>query len=355
MLYSSSHGHRFMQLLYSLLLVFATAFLATGLWLALARRRNWVDHPNFRSSHVIPTPKSGGAGFVLAYTVFALSMYLGEVLTLEQLALSVIAVILAIMGFIDDLRPLGITQRIGPQVLAAATALLLLDAVPPVVLPWGALEPVWLRGGLLLLGFVWLINLYNFMDGIDGLAATEAIFICLALALLTGFGAASATTALCLGLALAVTGFLYFNLPPAQLFMGDLGSNYLGYMLAILGSMAIQSGTVNLWTILVLLGVFIVDATVTLVGRMRAGLVWYHAHRSHAYQQAALRSGSHGNVVLAIALINVCWLLPMAWLTTVYADWGVVLVLVAWAPLHVLGKLYRQPPRLARDASQATA
>jgi Fuc2NAc and GlcNAc transferase len=342
-----------MQLMYSLLLVFATAFLATGLWLALARRRNWFDHPNFRSSHVIPTPKSGGAGFVLAFSIFALSLYLGGVLTLQQLLLSATALALALIGFIDDLRPLGIFPRVGLQVLAAAAALLLLDALPPLVFPWGGLEPAWLRGGLFLLGLVWLINLYNFMDGIDGLAATEAIFFCLALALLTGFGNAPTPSVLSLGLALAVTGFLYFNLPPAKLFMGDLGSNYLGYMLAILGGMAIQSGSVNVWTFLVLLGVFIVDATATLVGRMRAGLVWYHAHRSHAYQQAALRSGSHGNVVLVIALINVLWLLPMAWLTTLYAEWGVVLVLVAWAPLHILGKFYRQPPRPTRDASQA--
>jgi Fuc2NAc and GlcNAc transferase len=325
--------------MYSLLLVFATAFLATGLWLSLARSRNWFDHPNQRSSHVVPTPKSGGAGFVLAYTVFVVAMYLGEGLSLEALLLALVALVLAVMGFVDDLRPLGISQRIGLHVMAAAVALLLLESVPALEFPWGALEPAWLRGGLLLLGLVWLINLYNFMDGIDGLAAIEAIFFCLALALLTGFSDAPVTTMLSLGLALAVTGFLYFNLPPAKLFMGDLGSNYLGYMLAVLGGTAIQSGNVNVWTLLVLLGVFIVDATATLVGRMRAGLVWYHAHRSHAYQQAALRMGSHGNVVFVIALINVCWLLPMAWLTTLYEQWGLLLVFIAWMPLHLLGRL----------------
>ncbi|MGV3592133.1 MAG: MraY family glycosyltransferase [Gammaproteobacteria bacterium] len=339
-----------MQLTYSLLLVFATAFVATGLWLSLARRRRWFDHPNHRSSHVIPTPKSGGAGFVLAFSTFVAALYLGGELAGEHLALAAIALVLAGLGFIDDLRPLGIAQRIGTQVVTALAALLLLDPLPPLSFPWGTLEPAWLRIALLLPGFVWLINLYNFMDGIDGLAATEAIFVCLALALFASLDAASLVSMLSLGLALAVTSFLFFNLPPAKLFMGDLGSNYLGFMLAVLGGIAMQVTNVNVWTLLVLLGVFIVDATATLVGRMRAGLVWYHAHRSHAYQQAALRMGSHGSVVAAVTLINVCWLLPLAWLTTRHQQWGMLIVFVAWAPLHIVGNVYRRTPQVAAQA-----
>jgi Fuc2NAc and GlcNAc transferase len=336
-----------MQLMYSLLLVFATAFIATGLWLSLARRRNWFDHPNHRSSHVIPTPKSGGAGFVVAFTTFMAALYLGGMLTVQQAIFAGLALILAGVGFIDDLRPLGIAKRIGAQGLTTGAALLLFDPVPALHFPWGSLEPAWLRIALLLPGLVWLINLYNFMDGIDGLAATEAIFVCLALALFAGFDADSLVMMLSLGLALAVAGFLFFNLPPAKLFMGDLGSNYLGFMLAIIGGMAMQTTSVNVWTLLVLLGVFIVDATATLLGRMRAGLVWYHAHRSHAYQQAALRWGSHGVVVGVVALVNVCWLLPLAWLTTRYEQWGLLLVLIAWIPLHLAGRAYRQPPQAA--------
>lgn len=344
-----------MQLISSLLLVFATAFVATGLWLTIARSRNWFDHPNHRSSHVVPTPKSGGAGFVIAFTGYVTALYVGDVLTVQQLTFAGLALVLAGIGFIDDLRPLGIVQRIGTQVLTAAAALLLFDPVPPLVFPWGTLESEWLRIALLLPGFVWLINLYNFMDGIDGLAATEAIFVCLALALFASFDAASLVTMLSLGLALAVSGFLFFNLPPAKLFMGDLGSNYLGFMLAIVGGLAMQDTSINVWTLLVLLGVFIVDATATLIGRMRAGLVWYHAHRSHAYQQAALRMGSHGVVVAAVALINLCWLLPLAWLTTRYEQWGMLLVFVAWAPLHFLGRAWRRVPQgLAQGSAESS-
>ncbi len=335
-----------MSLMFSLLLVFASAFLVTGLWLSLARRRNWFDHPNHRSSHVQPMPKSGGAGFVVAFSCFALWLYLDGQLTLAQLSLSATALLLAAMGFADDLRSMAIWKRIGLQVVAAGIALWLLDPVPRLEFPWGELGSVWVRGGLLALGLVWLVNLYNFMDGIDGLAAMETIFFCLSLAVLTGSGGAPAITVLSLGLAFAVSGFLYFNLPPARLFMGDLGSNYLGYIVGILGGMAMQSESVNMWTILVLLGVFMVDATTTLIRRMRSGAVWYHAHRSHAYQQAASRWNSHGKVVSAIALINVCWLLPLAWLTTVFGNWGMLITVIAWVPLHLVGKLVRQPPRV---------
>ncbi len=344
-----------MFLILLLLLVFAGAFLFTGLWLALAQRHKWIDLPNYRSSHVRPTPKSGGAGFVAAYSLFVLSMYAGQQLAAEHLLLVATGLLLAIMGFIDDLRSLGIWQRIGLQTLAAVIALILLEPVPPVVFPWGAFEPEWLRGLLLVSGLVWLINLYNFMDGIDALAAMEAIFFCLALALFTGAGGAEAVTTMSLGLALAVSGFLYFNLPPARLFMGDLGSNYLGYILGVLGGLAIQSGSVNIWTLLVLLGVFIVDTAATLLGRMRAKLMWYHAHRSHAYQQAASRLDSHGRVVLFIGLLNVCWLLPLAWLTTVHESWGVIITVVAWIPLYLLGRIIRQPPQAPTATSQKSA
>jgi Fuc2NAc and GlcNAc transferase len=334
------------------------AFLLTGLWLSFAQRRKWFDHPNHRSSHVLPTPKSGGAGFVTAYTLFVLSVYATQPLDLQQLLVIAAGLLLAVMGLIDDLRPhgLGIWQRIALQVLASAIALALFELIPPITFPWGSIEPAWLRACLLLPALVWLINLYNFMDGIDGLAAMEAIFCCLALALFTrGHENAATITALSLGLALTVSGFLYFNLSPARIFMGDLGSNYLGYMLGALGGLAIQTGSVNLWTVLVLLGVFVVDTTVTLVSRMRAGAVWYHAHRSHAYQQAALRLHSHGKVVFIIGLINVCWLLPLAWLTTVQERWGILITLVAWIPLYILGRFVRQAPRLHSDAPQASA
>jgi Fuc2NAc and GlcNAc transferase len=330
-----------------LLFVFFISVLVTGLWLSLARSQSWFDHPNQRSSHVLPTPKSGGAGFVVAFSLFVLILYFSQQLTWQHLLLAVTALVLAVMGFLDDLRNLGIAVRIGMHVLAAILALWLQGQMPILLFPWGALSTAWVVGPLLVLSLVWLINLYNFMDGIDGLAAMEAIFFCLAIAWFSSGAQFSPVTGLSLGLAVAVCGFLYFNLPPARLFMGDLGSNYLGFLLGALGGLAMLAGAVNFWTLLVLLGIFIVDATSTLAERMSSGAVWYHAHRSHAYQQAALRYRSHGKVVLAAGLINAVWLLPLAWLTTTQERWGLAIMLVAWLPLYLLGRHYRKSPATA--------
>lgn len=252
--------------------------------------------------------------------------------------------LLAATGLLDDKRHLSIKVRIGMQLLATCLALALLAVYPPLMFPWGAVSAIWILLPLCALALVWLINLYNFMDGIDALAASEAIFCSLALGLLSSISAdsgAGGITTLCLGLAVAVSGFLYFNLPPARLFMGDVGSNYLGFMLGTLGLAAVVEGSVNYWTLLVLFGIFIVDATTTLIGRMRAKAVWYHAHRSHAYQRAALIHASHGKVVIVTTLINMVWLLPLAWLTTMQEQWGVFITAMAWLPLFGLVARYR--------------
>jgi Fuc2NAc and GlcNAc transferase len=336
-----------------LLLSFCAAFTGTWLWMRIASARLWLDLPNQRSSHEVPTPKSGGAGFVAAFLLFVLLMYMDDRVTLQQVVLCNLGLILAVTGFLDDLRNLGIATRIGIQLVVAALAATVLAEPPAVSFPWGSLTNAWILWPTVVLALVWLINLVNFMDGIDALAATEAIYFCLALAGFAILGNQMPLVILALGLAVSVCGFLYFNLPPARIFMGDLGSNFLGYMVGVLGLIAITMQVVNVWTILVLLGVFIMDATVTLVERMRAGLVWYHSHRSHAYQRAALRYGGHGKVVVGTGLINLLWLLPLAWLTTRMESAGLIITAAAWLPLLLLGRHYRKPARQRADVPAA--
>jgi Fuc2NAc and GlcNAc transferase len=316
-----------------LMIFFLLTWLLTRGWLHLASRQDWLDRPNHRSSHQRPTPKSGGVGFVVAYSLFVLLLYTSGQLALVNLLVVLAGLVLAVTGFLDDLHNLRITIRLGMQLLVVAFAVLMLGRLPELILPWAVLESAWLLTPLYMLGLCWLINLFNFMDGIDALAASEAIFFCLVLALSSGSGAGNDLQFLALGLAVTVSAFLYFNLPPARLFMGDLGSNYLGYLIGMLALLAIQTGVLEVWSALILLGSFIVDATFTLFGRIRSGGVWYHAHRSHAYQLAAIRLGSHGQVVAAMALINVFWLLPLAELAQHFSRWGAVIMLVAWTPL----------------------
>ncbi|MES2624330.1 MAG: glycosyltransferase family 4 protein [Pseudomonadota bacterium] len=325
-----------MQLLILFLTTLLIGYIATLCWFRFAQKRLWLDQPNHRSSHAMPTPTSGGIGFVIAFFLYTLILFWLQVINFNELLLLSAAIVLAITGFIDDLRDLSIQKRLFSQFAVCCFVVLTIQG-NPVLVVFGDLQIEGIEVRIfILLGLLWLINLYNFMDGIDGLAVTEAIFFSLSIALLVLSQGNYAIAIIALGLALSLCGFLYFNLSPAIIFMGDLGSNYLGLLLGVIGTLGIVSGTVNVWTVLVLLSVFIVDSTTTLIARMRAGLVWYHGHNSHAYQYAARMFKSHGKVVAAVCFINIFWLLPLAWMTIRYQEAGLILTGLAWIPLAIL-------------------
>lgn len=180
-------------------------------------------------------------------------------------------------------------------------------------------DSIWLFLDLGLLGsvlaafyLVWLLNLYNFMDGIDGIASVEAISVCLGGALLFLFVGEFKVAQVTLVLAAAVMGFLFWNFPSARIFMGDAGSGFLGIVLGIQSLQAAWIAPQLLWSWIILLGVFIVDATFTLLRRLIRGEKVYEAHRSHAYQFASRHYGRHLPVTLAVFAINFVWLLPFA-------------------------------------------
>ncbi|MNZ48465.1 putative undecaprenyl-phosphate N-acetylglucosaminyl 1-phosphate transferase [compost metagenome] len=183
---------------------------------------------------------------------------------------------------------------------------------------------------------VWMLNLYNFMDGIDGLASVEAICACVGACLVYWIAGHSSLAIAPLVLAMAVLGFLVWNFPPAKIFMGDAGSGFLGIILAVMSLYAAWTNPLFLWAWLILLGVFIVDATFTLIRRLLRGDKVYEAHRSHGYQYASRKYGSHRAVTLAIAAINLLWLVPMAILVVMqYLD-GMAGLVLAYVPLVLL-------------------
>lgn len=311
------------------------SLLLTGLLRRYALRR-LMDLPSARSSHTTPTPRGGGVAIVLAFFAGLPPLWAAGLLdTPLLLALLGGGGSMALLGFLDDHRPLPARVRLAGHLLAAAWILFCLGEWPALLL-WGVpLELGWV--GLLVgaLYLAWLLNLYNFMDGIDGIASLEAISVCLGgvlLLMLTG-GAGGAVLLL---LAAAVAGFLYWNLPPARIFMGDAGSCFLGISLGALSVHAALQQPVLLWSWLILLGVFIVDASWTLLRRLLGGMVLYKAHRSHAYQLAAQRLGSHRAVSLCVTLINILVLLPLALLVGAGCIEGLLGLLVAWSPLLVL-------------------
>ena len=208
-------------------------------------------------------------------------------------------------------------------------------------LPGLLVDVPWLVYTLAAFFLVWLLNLYNFMDGIDGIASIEAITVCLGGALIYWLSGHESQVLVLLVLAAAVGGFLYWNFPPARIFMGDAGSGFLGLMLGVLAVSAAMVEPQLLWSWLILLGVFVLDATWTLFRRLARGDKVYEAHRSHAYQYASREHGSHLPVTLAVLAINVFWLLPLACVVALGHVAGLWGLLIAYLPLAILAVRYK--------------
>ncbi len=311
----------------------------TAVFLQYAIRHHVMDIPNDRSSHSVPTPRGGGMAVVISFLII-LMWFVGTDVTFSSMWLwiTVALLVIALTGFIDDHRSLSAKIRFIVQILAAFLVLFGIGNTPSLALAGWVISPAWWFWGLFALGLVWLINLYNFMDGIDGLASSEAVIICIAIAALHWIeGDSSTVTYLTLALSSACLGFFYWNRPPARIFMGDGCSGFLGLALGALMLVDAMKDPERLWAWLILLGVFVVDATWTLLARWRQGHRLSEGHRSHAYQQAAQRWG-HGIVTASIAGITLVWLTPMAWLVFSGRCYGVVALVIAYAPLCLLAK-----------------
>jgi UDP-N-acetylmuramyl pentapeptide phosphotransferase/UDP-N-acetylglucosamine-1-phosphate transferase len=297
---------------------FLAAVAATGAVLALLRRRAILDRPNDRSSHRVPTPRGGGLGVlpVLAVTWVLIGLDSGAVLVLA------LAVGLSAVSWADDLWTLPVAVRLIAQACAVAAGLL---ALPPDHLVFQGLLPA--IPDRIIAGIVWLwfVNLFNFMDGIDGISGVEAAAIGAGLALVLRLSGDNSPFALyALGLAAAALGFLVWNWNPAGIFLGDVGSIGLGYLL---GWLLLAAASAGHWAPALLLPLYYLgDATLTLARRALRGEPVWQAHRQHFYQQAARRWDSHA-AVIALAVLVI--LRPdAAWLALILA--AVLVALLLW-------------------------
>ena len=273
-----------------------SAAAATGLVTRSLRRRAILDHPNERSSHAVPTPRGGGWGMLVVVG----PGWLG--LGVNPLVLAGVAV-LAAVSWIDDRRNLAPEPRLLAQVLAVLLGLAALGDQARLFQGW---LPGWLDHVIAGLCWLWFINLFNFMDGIDGLAGGETVSVTAGLVLVTGSASlgvgAGALTAPALLLAGAGLGFLVWNWQPARVFMGDVGSVPLGFCL---GWLLLAAAANGLWLAALLLPLyFVADATITLLRRVAAGKPVLQAHREHFYQRAVQRGWSHARVVAAVLVTN---------------------------------------------------
>jgi Fuc2NAc and GlcNAc transferase len=327
---------------YLLIAVAMLSCVFTGVLRRYAMARNVMDVPNHRSAHTVPTPRGGGVAFVLTIlmTIPCLK-WMGFLTPIGSEALMSAGVFVAALGFFDDHGHLSAAWRLLGHSVAAILALYWMGGVPSLpfyawALPAGM--------GINILGFfyiVWLINLYNFMDGIDGIAGAEAICVCLGAAGLYWSYGDSGLVILPLVIAASVAGFLYWNWPSARIFMGDAGSGFLGFILAILSLQGAHMNPNFFWSWLILLGVFIVDATLTLLRRALRLENVAEAHSTHAYQHASRAFGAHLPVTVGVILINLLWLWPLACLVGLGKLSGLFGVGIAYGPLCVLAIKFR--------------
>ncbi|MBC3775839.1 glycosyltransferase family 4 protein [Pseudomonas sp. SWRI99] len=278
-----------------------------------ALAKSLMDIPNERSSHCTPTPRGGGGAIVLAFLSGLAFLSCLDVLSLEAFyALLGSGTIVAILGFADDHGHIAARWRLIGHFSAAAWLLFWMSGFPSLQLLGVTIESGMLTTIFALCYLVWLLNLYNFMDGIDGLASVEAISICLGMCLIYWFAGTPGLIWGPLLLACSTAGFLWWNFPPARIFMGDVGSGFLGIILGGLSMLGAAASPALFWSWIILLAVFITDATWTLLQRLLRKEKIYQAHRSHAYQHAAIKLKSHKHTAGYVMAINVLWLFPLA-------------------------------------------
>ena len=337
-------------LLILLLLGCAVSWALTSSVRRYALHADLLDHPNARSSHTVPTPRGGGVAIVVSdlalVAVFALAQAMNPRLAAALLGGGALV---AVLGFIDDRRPLPARWRFAGHLLAAVWVLAWLGPLPAVPI-FGVI--VDLRAGAVLLSalyLVWSINLFNFMDGIDGIASLEAISVALGGAFVWWLTQPQGDWLVAVAFAACVAGFLIWNFPPARIFMGDAGSGFLGCMVATLALWSSHTAPHLFWSWFILGGAFMVDATITLLRRVARGERFNEAHRSHAYQYAARKCGSHKAVSIAFVAITALWLFPLGVAVALGRLDGLVGVTIAYLPLVALALRYKAGDRTAQE------
>lgn len=262
-----------------------------------AIKTSMVDIPNHRSSHTVPTPRGGGVAIVIAI-VAMLGLLTWLLPEQRKTAVGILGggLLVAAIGLLDDRFELSAKIRLCVQLLAATWLLAWVGGIGPITLLGVDLHLVGLPVAVLFI--VWSTNVFNFMDGLDGFAGGQAIVAAMAGAFLCLRGGDSLLAFTMLATCGAAAGFLVWNWPPAKIFMGDGGSGFLGFLFAATAIAAHKHGTISLTAGVMLVMIFLVDATLTLIRRIVQGEQWYKPHRSHAYQLATQLGASHKQVTI---------------------------------------------------------
>ena len=351
----------------TLYIIYTSAFLATFILTYIAYRLLWlwriVDMPNDRSSHLVTVPRGAGIAIVIAFFATVILSGLDDTLD-SKFSQTLIfgGAGIAIIGFIDDIYNVNPLLRF-IATLVITTLCVLNIGMPSVSFMGFTLQPSPILLVCEILAILWILNLFNFMDGIDAIASVETMSVALiagALLLLLPptYESSHRQVEILLIIVFCTAGFLIWNWPPARVFMGDVGSSFLGFVLALFAVQTSVEQTMNVWVWLILLGVFFMDATVTVIRRLLNKEKFYEAHRQHCYQRLALylqrnkdapsdaaRAYAHKTVSLIVVAINFLWLAPWAYMAKLYSEQAMLFALISLTPLLVLLILsYKQHP-----------
>ena len=285
----------------------------------LLLRGNIVDIPGNRSSHSAPVPRGGGIALITVTVVGWLTLSkigLGHVLEVNVIAS--MTMLIAIVCWFDDVGNLTVGTRLCAQFLAVGTSIVLI----PIDFTWSGLFAHTPAKLAVAVAWLWFINIFNFMDGIDGITGVETISICTGIALTLGFlGSGADFSYLAIVLAASTLGFLIWNWHPAKLFLGDVGSIPLGFLI---GWLLIELAAAGQWAAaLILPGYYLADATLVLLYRaVRLEPVW-KAHKQHFYQRAVAGRLTHSQASRAVVITNI-WLISCALLSSIFIPVGLV-------------------------------
>lgn len=291
------------------------AALSTWLLVPLIRRyalvRNLVDRPGARRSHNRPIPRGGGLALVIALVIASIPVIVAGPWSQPSILMFMLGLACSsLIGWADDHGSLAVRWRLFGQALIALLAVVWLGPVDSIMVAGFMMHAPLLWSVLAVIALVWLMNLFNFMDGSDGLAASQTLISALLFAIVFWLNDEQSAVWLALLMAAGSGAFLLWNWPPAAIFLGDSGSLPLGWGMGVLALLGTLAGAIGVVAAFIIVSPFVVDATLTLVWRLARGERWYTAHTTHAYQ-CLLRSGwTHRQVLLAWWGINICLVAP---------------------------------------------
>lgn len=333
-----------MKLMLLFFCVLASSIFGIQIFFYVATRFQIQAVPNYRSLHARVVPRGGGIVVALSAMIGVCGIYFLNYISMRSFATFLLGGLIGtIIGFADDVLEVRARVRLFVQIGLALIIIIYAGLYPGFYQPTFLFLAKLCGIALLIFCIVWFFNSFNFIDGSDGMAISSVVYISSVIGSVLLFKHEYAESIYFFILLLSSLVFLFFNWPPAKVFLGDAGSFFLGYSLCFLMFDTVAKGVVSIWLWLILFAYYFSDTILTNLVRFLTVPHWYRPHRSHAYQNLA-RNWGHLKILTVVLMINVFWLLPLALLTLAFPHCEYIVVIVAYVPLCVFvlkhGPLY---------------